>query len=241
MSFILDALRKSDTQRQEQTGPALAATQRQTTNSTRPQWLPLLVGVLVLNAIIMGWILLKDSPPTKVATSPVEAAPASPAAAAARPPIPAATPATQTKAAKMPTPARTSTLPADSAATVADLNTAQASTSPATAAREPISRVTIAPAPEPPPFAESTTAQIDNEIAALPSFQQLVVSGILSMPTLRLDIHVHAVDPGKRFVFINMRKYREGERLDEGPLLETITPTGVVLVDKGNRFTLESE
>ena len=37
-----------------------------------------------------------------------------------------------------------------------------------------------------------------------------------SIPELRLDLHVYAVNPAKRFVFINMRKLREGETLPEG-------------------------
>ncbi|MBT8441007.1 MAG: general secretion pathway protein GspB, partial [Gammaproteobacteria bacterium] len=74
---------------------------------------------------------------------------------------------------------------------------------------------------------------------SLPSFEQLLVAGILSMPQLRLDMHVYAGEPKKRFVFINMNKYREGERLSEGPVVEEITSTGAVLNHQGNRFTLE--
>ena len=36
------------------------------------------------------------------------------------------------------------------------------------------------------------------------------------MPALNLDIHIYSADPDKRFVVINGRHYREGERLSEG-------------------------
>ena len=75
--------------------------------------------------------------------------------------------------------------------------------------------------------------------SSLPSFEQLLVAGVISSRPLHLDIHVFAPESAKRFVFINMSKYREGQQLDEGPVLETITETGVILTQNGQRFTLE--
>ena len=49
------------------------------------------------------------------------------------------------------------------------------------------------------------------------------------MPELHLDVHVYATKPAERFVYINMRKYREGATLAEGPVLERIRRDGVVL------------
>ena len=59
------------------------------------------------------------------------------------------------------------------------------------------------------------------------------------LPELRLDLHVYAIDPAERFVFINMRKLKEGESLPEGVRVEQITPTGVALSYRGQRFTLD--
>jgi hypothetical protein len=36
-----------------------------------------------------------------------------------------------------------------------------------------------------------------------------------------------------------MKKYREGDTLAEGPFVDEITSTGVILNHRGNRFTLE--
>ena len=51
-------------------------------------------------------------------------------------------------------------------------------------------------------------------------------AGQRSCPDLRLDLHVYAANPADRFVFINMRKLREGETLPDGVRVEQITPTG---------------
>ena len=58
------------------------------------------------------------------------------------------------------------------------------------------------------------------------------------MPELHVDIHVYSESPGDRFVFINMSKHNEGSRLSEGPLVEEITPEGVVLSMNGTTFLL---
>lgn len=49
------------------------------------------------------------------------------------------------------------------------------------------------------------------------------------LPELHIDIHVFSEIPAERFVFINMKKYNEGDILIAGPVLETITLEGAVL------------
>ena len=53
--------------------------------------------------------------------------------------------------------------------------------------------------------------------------------------TLRLELHAFSAQPRDRFVFINGRKYVEGDRLAEGPQLVSIEPTGAVLTQYGQR------
>lgn len=72
----------------------------------------------------------------------------------------------------------------------------------------------------------------------LPSYEEIVLSGRVQLPALHLDIHVYADAPERRFVFINNRKYRQGQQLDEGGQVERITPFGAVLVFRGHRFEL---
>jgi len=51
-----------------------------------------------------------------------------------------------------------------------------------------------------------------------------------SLRELKISAHVFDVDPSRRFVFINQRSYRTGDRIGEnGPLLKEITPDGIVI------------
>ena len=59
------------------------------------------------------------------------------------------------------------------------------------------------------------------------------------LPDLRLDLHVYDADPAKRFVFINMRRLREGEALPEGVRVDEITQSGARLSYRGTQFLLE--
>jgi general secretion pathway protein B len=58
------------------------------------------------------------------------------------------------------------------------------------------------------------------------------------LPELRLELHVYSTRPQERFVFINSAKYREGDTTPEGAAVEEITPDGVVMSARGNRFLL---
>jgi general secretion pathway protein B len=53
---------------------------------------------------------------------------------------------------------------------------------------------------------------------------------------IRLDVHVYSDAPQDRFVLVNMQKYRAGDQLQEGPLLDEITLEGVILSFQGQQF-----
>ena len=76
----------------------------------------------------------------------------------------------------------------------------------------------------------------DDEV--LPSISEINLAGGQALPELHLDVHVFATKPSERFVYINMRKYREGATLAEGPVLERIRRDGVILNFNGLRFVL---
>jgi general secretion pathway protein B len=76
--------------------------------------------------------------------------------------------------------------------------------------------------------------------AALPTAAALVAQGV-GLPQLRLELHAFSERPSERYVFINGRKYVEGERLPEGTQLVSITPTGAILSQYGQRFLLLPE
>ncbi len=55
---------------------------------------------------------------------------------------------------------------------------------------------------------------------------------------LNLDLHVYGERSEQRFVLINSQRYRAGDWLAEGPLLEAIVPEGVILSYGDSRFRL---
>jgi len=59
MSFILDALKKSESDRQRQTGPALFEVKVAPPKAPFPVWAVAIVALLVVNMIIVGWLLLR--------------------------------------------------------------------------------------------------------------------------------------------------------------------------------------
>ena len=73
------------------------------------------------------------------------------------------------------------------------------------------------------------------------TFNNLRAQGVLILPDMHLDIHVYSGQPAGRFVFINMRKYKERAALAEGPLVKEITPEGVILEYQGTSFLLPRE
>ena len=203
MSFILDALRKSETERQHK-GSAEFANVPTSSEGRRgpPAWLWLLGVLLLINLVVLVGILLRPEvrPAPELVESTVVATPA---------PEPAASDdfASRVAAARENAPRRE--------APVAD-----ASDEPPTTA-EPVS--------------EPATSR---SIAMLPTIHEVQARGLVSLPELHVDIHVYSESPGDRFVFINMSKHNEGSRLSEGPLVEEITPDGVVLSMNGTTFLL---
>jgi len=218
MSFILDALRKSETERQRQAAPSLADAQYHVNKKRRSIWVPALIAILVVNLIVIAYVLTSDSRVTDVAGESAgklverssNGPPAEERVVAAG--IPAQQPAV--------------TEPAEPVIPEAVTEKPAANRMTARVTPEPV------PVPEPEPEPEPVN---------LPSMQQLIQSGQLSLSPLHIDIHVYAGQMEKRFIFVNMSKYREGDRLEEGPTVERITSTGVILNHQGNRFTLDRE
>lgn len=95
----------------------------------------------------------------------------------------------------------------------------------------------VADAPEPEPFpAEEPENDVRTQPAPQPGLPGLPPPPQQSIPDYRLTVHVYSADPERRFVIINSRKMREGERSRKDLLVEEITPDGAVLEYKGRRF-----
>ena len=72
MSFILDALKKSETDRQRQASPALFEVKVAAPRRKFPMWAVALAVLLGVNVLALGWVLLRksDAPPTAAGDRP---------------------------------------------------------------------------------------------------------------------------------------------------------------------------
>jgi general secretion pathway protein B len=222
MSFILDALRKSEHERQRQVGPGIADIRAgAASRSPFPVWAIALGSLLALNMIVVIFLAFRGHSTPEVA-----------------PPDTVAVPALTTPA---PPPAPTRPAPPASAAPAEPLDT-QAPPAPdqlpepSTAEPQPAPEVEPTLRPEAKSAAPIDT-ESDHSYASLPTLGDVALQGT-SLPELHLDLHVYASRPADRFVFLNTRKYREGGKTPEGTTIERITPDGVVLNHHGVRFLL---
>jgi general secretion pathway protein B len=223
MSFILDALKKSEIERQRQSVPGLMDTRPRERRNRLPVWAIALCVLLGMNLLVLTFVLTRKSAPAAQATHPADAAPA-PAPEAAVPPE------TQHFS------------PLGTAPVYAPEIPVAAAESPAP--RSPMTRkvwpepviAAVRPAHRPDPLLTDQDAKDNAEI--LPSINEISLTGAQALPELHLDVHVYATKPAERFVYVNMRKYHEGATLQEGPTVERIRRDGVVLRYQGLQFVL---
>ncbi len=221
MSFILDALKKSETDRQQQGAAEFAGVPTSHGPARAPRWLWILGLLLAINLAVLLGLLMK--PEARVAGVDVEASPAPSNATTTPPP---ATVTTEQSFVERVAEARRNVPPRQ------ENTPAREEPAPDIQARTefapPANEVTIPQVAEPPAA----------DVAALPTFVEVLTNGTIQLPDLRIDIHVYSQAPEDRFVFINMSKHREQSRLSEGPVVEEITPDGVVLNHQGTSFFL---
>lgn len=207
MSFILDALRKSETERQEQAGGEFSNVPSSSGESQSPKWLWMLALLLLVNiAVLLGILLRPDqAPEAESPAAPAQSAPVEPA------PVQQEAPAESSFEDRVAQAIEEQPPPEPAA---------QGAATPAASDPEPV--IVAPPA----------------DRARLQTLDELRLAGDIQLPELHLDIHVYAEKPAERFVFVNMNKLREGSRLEEGPVVEEITPEGVVLRHQGRTFLL---
>ncbi len=240
MSFILDALKKSEADRQRQAGPALLEMRVVPVQRRLPLW-AIVVGLLLLvNVVLLGWFALHRTPADTGNSAGLIAATPGGVPAAAPGAAPGGVPGTATGTGNVPgallgTPAIPGPAAANSPAWMAQ----QANAVPAQ--NDYQERELAPPAPEADNPADHTPAVNDTagtarsgRSAGLHSYVEL--SG--KLPELRLDLHVFAAKPTDRYAFINMHKLREGDVTPEGVRVVEITADGVVLDYRGTEFLL---
>jgi general secretion pathway protein B len=219
MSFILDALKKSEIERQRQSVPGLMDTRPGARRGGLPLWAAALALLLGINLVVLGLVLWNKSAPSAPAPRPPDSA-APPAA-----PVAPAPPVAEHFSPLDSSPVFAPEIPVPAA------DGARRTAAHAVRHSDPILSDQSAQAQ-----AQAQPPAESEEV--LPSISEINLTGAQALPDLHLDVHVYATSPADRFVYINMRKYHEGAALPEGPLVEHIRRDGVVLNYQGLRFLL---
>ena len=214
MSTILDALRKAEQERDLGKVPDLRSVHAGPVLPRQRNWLVPGLVVLLANAALLAWFLGREELPGRNREAPDAVA----VDATAPPPPPAPAPAQ---------PVTLQAVPGTGTALVSGFPERDTDTTPApepdlmSLPPETVLALRDIPLPQP--------------LAAMPeSFQR-------SLPSLNLDVHVYSDDAARRFVLINGRRYREGDWVEEGPLLETIATDGVIMNHQQSRFMIPIE
>ena len=217
MSFILDALKKSESERQQHSATEFAGIPTNPGSRAVPRWL-IVVGVLLaVNLVVLVGLLMRTN------TAPVSAT---------LPPVPE-----ETAAERQPQPDVAEPSFADRveiARREAPEDRQAPRSSPDTETVEPPT-----PAVQPVLISQDPSSVPASEL--YPTIHEVRASGLADLPDLHLDIHVYSNVPEDRFVFINMTKLREGSRLEQGPVVVAIAADGVVLEHRGRTFLLPRE
>jgi general secretion pathway protein B len=217
MSFILEALRKSELERQRQTAPGIAEFPVARADRRLPVALVAIGALLALNIGVVLFFVLRETQ--------APAAQATPAPAPVRMSMTSG-PAAPTRPASAPAPID-DYVPGEELADV-----------PAEEYGEP---ATLPPdAPDPTLLPDPPTSAPDVRYTEAPPapIATLPAEATAGLPQLSVDLHVFAENPAKRAVFINGRRYVQGAQIAEGPVVEEITREGAVLSHRGRRFLL---
>jgi general secretion pathway protein B len=226
MSYILDALRKSQQARQPGTAPRTGAVHNISLALPVSGWWLVLGFVLLLGilaAVVLFWrstvANLPDPLAAPATSKPVVTAPAS----APAPVVPVSEP------------------PARKTAAVADL----AEQAKLPAPTPPPKKVAVARAEKKAvvnrrseTVKTATAPAVPLVMDDTPLLQQMPQDFQRALPALAVTIHVYSHDESQRILFINNREYRKGSQLDGGIRVEDIVPDGAVLSFRGERFKL---
>ncbi len=226
MSFILDALRKSEHDRDRRALPGAVDVPVSRARQTRLPWLLGGIGALLLLNLGVLLYLLGRSAPAPHTAEPTTAVAATRVTA---PATPMSTPHPATRAINV------------DGRTVRPLAAEVGSAEPLPDVPAPPRTASTdwgaAPASSPPTSYDSGMPR-NAGTAGVPSIRELPPQATAGLPVLNIDLHVYSTEPAQRFAVINGQRVHDGSRLREGPLVERITPDGAVLVHNGARFLL---
>jgi general secretion pathway protein B len=230
MSYILDALKKADRERAAGNVPDLETVHRQEPAPRRSyRWLWILAVLFIFNGVLVALLATRHDAGIGEGAVGRRDAPDDRGSAVSDT-LRSQPPAEATPLVRKPPPRVVRTAPQmqERARAVTARPVSPPPVQPESAQDQTaVPPVTVAPlgAPEAAPVADN-----------IPEWDDLPLdfrSGF-SMP--RMDVHVYDTDPQRRFVLVDLQKYREGEQLPNGAMIEAILPDGIQLSYQGTRF-----
>lgn len=263
MSYILEALKKSQQERELGRVPTLDNNlyPAQEAAVRANPWSLLALGLAVLAVLIALYAALRSEPilpsPPPEEQRPVAGPGAEAPTAAAKVTDSAAEMAERSE--QVPSPPSGEPVDAIEAPSPAERVVAEPPPPRRTPPPEPRNAVDarIPPRPAGPPIPEDVRAEVEafkEEVLGVPRGgatrpgekvppanvppEQLRLSPEVQarVPAFLMTVHVYDEDPAKRFVLINALKTLEGERTREGLVVEEIRPNGAVLSFQGHKF-----
>ncbi len=225
MSYILDALRKSDQQRQRGSTPTLLTVQTTPTGPRRPKYLlnGVIAAALISAGILVGWL----QPWQNKQAEPVASTPAASGSTLDVPPP------TYGSAELSGGPQQESSMQSSTTAVEAENQATNVALAPQPA------RGTQSAATGQLPVKSGATATSNDEGGKIMALNDLPPAIRREIPSIAIMFHAYSSDPGERRVMINGNMAKEGETLDDGLGLQQITPDGVIFLYKGYRFRHE--
>lgn len=233
MSYILEALKKSEQERRIGHVPDISMVQ-ETPQRTAARWPRWLLAALLLNALLLAALAWRPWERGGERAGEAEHKGArvdNRAAPAVAPPPVASTSEGQQQANAVP--------PGVSAAVAPPPVSGPGETNAALPA--PVTQMPL-PAPvsareSAPPVPDRESVEVEPELP--PRWQDLPLEERNNLPLPHIDVHVFAREPARRFVLIDLRKYQEGDTVDGGATLEAILADGIVLSYQGQRYRVD--
>jgi general secretion pathway protein B len=238
MSYILDALKKADAEREQGQVPGLHTPTGHTDLSDGPQlrtpplWVMGLGALLVL--IALGAVWLWPRPVTVIATAPTQSQSlrADQAPAPARSPAPAPTPAPQS----LPEASATANRVGEEPPRPAPEATPTPPPSRPPRAEPAITRPVAPAAPRAPIHVDPAPAPTPS--SKVPTLAELPDDVRRSLPSLSVSGAMYSDSPANRMLLINNRVFHEGDQPVAGLVLEEIRLKSAVFRYRGTRYAV---
>jgi len=229
MSFILDALKKSEREREQHANVVQPSVIYQRSH-TPPTWMIVVITLLLVNMALVTVMWLRSDHQSSAPMITVNNSAPAPAASSVAPANTTAPVVTDLR------PLHDEALPVQDSLdeTAAILANAKVPEGP-TLVRQVNPEVVAGKDPTVNTSSNNYTKAYGSSV---PTLDSIGGNSALNLPAMHLDIHVFSINAAERFVFINMKKYAEGQTLKEGPTLEHVTPDGAVLRYQDHQFLL---